>query len=182
MERFMDDQDLYDLGEDPDRLRNKLLERMPGLCDKTGSNYRAGEGRCTRHWPKSKSLEAKCDRMDFYFLFVDREATERDFVNVMWLDSYGECLFINQIAVGKLESMTVMFGERFSMEEAILYYGTEDSADINGDIVHSDEGEEEYVGSWSNWLTSIYTPRQNNDEWRRKLLDNTWSCALYDWK
>lgn len=145
---ILDDSKLYDLDDNPDLLRQKLLERMPGFCDKNRSNYRANQGRGQRLDPHD--LESKSNRMDAYFCFADREAIEHDFVKVMWLDAHGECLLINKIAPGEFELMTTMFGEGFSMEEAVNSYGlhesdmnsSEDGEDDDDEGVESDEGEE----------------------------------------
>lgn len=141
---FLDDRALYDLNDDPDLLRLKLLERMPGFCDNDRSNYRANQGRGLKLDPHD--LESKSDRMVAYVCFADREAIEQEFVKIMWLDAFGECLLISKITADELEPMTTMFGEGFSMEEAVLSYGlnnsdTNSSEDDYGDDHDDNDGD-----------------------------------------
>ncbi|KAG9256219.1 uncharacterized protein F5Z01DRAFT_649484 [Emericellopsis atlantica] len=151
MMRILDDKELYDLDDDPERLRLKLLERMPGYCDKDRSDYQANQGRSQRQ--NLQDLESLGDRMSSYFCFVDREAIEQDLYKIMWLDSYENCLLITKITPDELEDMTVMFGEGFSMEEAVESYGLHDSDNEGGesaadsDSEGGDEGKEEHEGS-----------------------------------
>ena len=134
-----EDAELYDLDDDADRLRQRLLERMPGLCDGRRSDYRRDEGRLWRVDPGS--LKSQNQRMETFFYFADREAIEQELVKVMWLDPHGNCLRITKMAPSALTGMRCMFDDGYTMEEAVLDRGIDEPDDDDGDDDDDDDGD-----------------------------------------
>lgn len=118
----MDNESLYGcLDDDTDRLRQALLERMPGLCDSSRSDYHRNDAsRRARRLGNPDSLENQSHRMANVVYFADREAIEREFVKAMWLDEHGNCLRITNMVPSSLTGIRCMFLDGYTMEEAVL--------------------------------------------------------------
>lgn len=85
--------------------------------------------------------------MATYVLFADRVAIEGEFVKAMWLDDHGKILMITKMAPAEIESMATMFGEGFSMSEALETYGLSESSSVRRGS--SEEDHDQGVGSKS---------------------------------
>lgn len=137
-EMMMDDPSRYNFDDDVEKLRQQLLERMPGLCDRRRLHYRETDARAVRDDPER--MESKDMRMATYVLFADREAIEGEFVKAMWLDDHGKILMITKMAPAEIESMATMFGEGFSMSEALETYGLNDPSYVRRTSSTEDHG------------------------------------------
>ena len=105
----MHDANQYSFEDDVKKLRQRLLERMPGLCDRRRSHYREMDARAVKNDPDS--MDSKDMGMATYVLVADREAIEGEFVKAMWLDDHGKILMITKMTPAEIENMATMFGE-----------------------------------------------------------------------
>ena len=142
-----DDEEMYGLDDDADRLRQRLLERMPGLCDHRRANYYWSN----YQWDGSQmlgidpdSLKSQSANMETVFCFADRDAIEHGFAKLMWLDAHGDCLRVTKMAPDALTGIRSMFSDGYTMEEAVLAHGLRDpDSDSDNDNDEGDEDDED---------------------------------------
>jgi hypothetical protein len=103
-DHMFDDAGLYDYGEKWD----KVLERMPSLCDRwidVEEPEWNDDSRPEPADPKFELYEAVRGQAVMVYL-LDRQALMEKLITVMWLDSHGECVWWYRVNADDLLSLT----------------------------------------------------------------------------
>jgi hypothetical protein len=106
-DHMFDDAGLYDYGEKWD----KVLERMPSLCDRWIDVEKPEWNDDSRPEPADPKFELyEAARREVVVVYLlDRQALMEELITVMWLDSHGECVWWCRMGADDLQGLTGLF-------------------------------------------------------------------------
>lgn len=118
VEMVLSDEDVYNINGDIKALRERIIERLPGLFDHNSALSGGRRGGSTGS-AEFENLAALSDRMETLIYVVDKESVLHSFVNVLWFDGSGQLLLVSKLEPEELVGMTAMFSDGYSMAEAV---------------------------------------------------------------
>jgi hypothetical protein len=128
-DNMFDDVHLYDFGD----KWHRFLERVPSLCDRWIDAERPAlhdeECRPTPTDAEFELYDAATKEVGMVYL-LDRQALLEELVTVMWLDSYGECVWWYRISVDDLQSFTGWLSATAGLGGMLELAGLEDEGGL----------------------------------------------------